>query len=67
MDSERLRTRVLVVDDEESQRTALAGMIAVWGYAEETAADGAEAAADCEFVRIWLASRSLAAVGNLGP
>jgi hypothetical protein len=55
------------VDDEESQRTALAGMIAVWGYAEETAADGAEAAADCEFVRIWLASRSLAAVGNLGP
>jgi hypothetical protein len=37
------------VDDEESQRTALAGMIAVWGYAEETAADGEEAADDCEF------------------
>jgi DNA-binding NtrC family response regulator len=31
------------VDDEESQRTALAGMIALWGYAVETAADGEEA------------------------
>jgi DNA-binding NtrC family response regulator len=37
------RTRVLVVDDEESQRTALAGMIALWGYKVETAADGQEA------------------------
>ena len=36
-------TRVLVVDDEESQRTALAGMIALWGYGVETAADGQEA------------------------
>ena len=27
MTSERAQTRVLVVDDEESQRTALAGMI----------------------------------------
>ena len=35
--------RVLVVDDEESQRTALAGMIALWGYTVETAADGQEA------------------------
>jgi DNA-binding NtrC family response regulator len=34
---------VLVVDDEESQRTALAGMIALWGYQVETAADGHEA------------------------
>jgi hypothetical protein len=40
MDSERLLTRVLVVYDD--QRTALAGMIAVWGYAVEAAADGAE-------------------------
>ena len=32
-----------MVDDEESQRTALAGMIALWGYAVETAADGQEA------------------------
>jgi DNA-binding NtrC family response regulator len=34
---------VLVVDDEESQRAALASMIALWGYAVETAADGQEA------------------------
>jgi DNA-binding NtrC family response regulator len=43
MDNEHPLTRVLVVDDEESQRTALAGMIALWGYAVETAADGQEA------------------------
>jgi DNA-binding NtrC family response regulator len=43
MEMERSATRVLVVDDEESQRTALASMIALWGYAVETAADGHEA------------------------
>jgi DNA-binding NtrC family response regulator len=43
METERTTTRVLVVDDEESQRTALAGMIALWGYSVETAADGLEA------------------------
>src|SRR5215471_7216028 len=43
METERPTTRVLVVDDEESQRTALAGMIALWGYTVETAADGQEA------------------------
>ncbi|HVO96796.1 MAG TPA: sigma-54 dependent transcriptional regulator [Bryobacteraceae bacterium] len=43
METERDLTRVLVVDDEESQRTALAGMIKLWGYAVETAADGQEA------------------------
>src|SRR5436853_6551523 len=43
MTSERAQTRVLVVDDEESQRTALAGMIALWGYAVETATDGQDA------------------------
>jgi DNA-binding NtrC family response regulator len=43
METERAITRVLIVDDEESQRTALAGMIALWGYAVETAADGQEA------------------------
>src|ERR1700748_1106729 len=43
MTSERPATRVLVVDDEESQRTALAGMIGLWGYAVETAVDGQEA------------------------
>jgi len=43
METERPVTRVLVVDDEESQRTALASMIALWGYAVETASDGQEA------------------------
>jgi DNA-binding NtrC family response regulator len=43
MQTERNVTRVLVVDDEESQRTALASMIKLWGYAVETAADGQEA------------------------
>jgi DNA-binding NtrC family response regulator len=43
METEQIPTRVLVVDDEESQRTALAGMIALWGYTVETAADGQEA------------------------
>jgi len=36
-------TRVLIVDDEENQRTGLASMIASWGFAAETAADGQEA------------------------
>src|SRR5438876_4001353 len=43
MENERTATRVLVVDDEESQRTALASMVALWGYSVETAADGQEA------------------------
>ena len=43
MKTERPVTRVLVVDDEEHQRTALAGMIALWGYTVETSADGQEA------------------------
>ena len=43
METSRTATRVLVVDDEESQRTALASMLALWGYAVETAADGVEA------------------------
>src|SRR5271154_1849420 len=43
METERPVTRVLVVDDEESQRTALASMLTLWGYSVETAADGQEA------------------------
>src|ERR1700693_3181099 len=43
METERAATRVLVVDDEEGQRTALASMIALWGYKVETASDGQEA------------------------
>ncbi len=35
--------RVLVVDDEENQRTALATMLRAWGFAAESAADGIEA------------------------
>jgi len=36
-------TRVLIADDEESQRLGLASMIQSWGFAAETAADGQEA------------------------
>jgi len=43
MPTEHPKTRVLVVDDEESQRGALAGMIALWGYEVETASDGMDA------------------------
>src|SRR6202030_3860424 len=43
IETDHTPTRVLVVDDEESQRTALAGMIALWGYVVETAGDGKEA------------------------
>ena len=35
--------RVLVVDDELNQRTAVAAMIERWGFQTLTAADGAEA------------------------
>src|SRR5215472_16684073 len=36
-------SRVLVVDDDASQRSAVARMIERWGYSTGTAADGAEA------------------------
>jgi DNA-binding NtrC family response regulator len=36
-------TRVLIVDDEESQRVGLASMVKAWGFTAETAADGQEA------------------------
>ncbi len=36
-------TRVLIVDDEDSQRLGLASMISSWGFIAETAADGQEA------------------------
>src|SRR5262245_35457608 len=38
-----LQVRVLVVDDEQSQRTLLVEMISAWGFAVVTAADGEEA------------------------
>jgi DNA-binding NtrC family response regulator len=37
------QTRILVADDEESQRIGLASMIQSWGFAVESAADGQEA------------------------
>jgi DNA-binding NtrC family response regulator len=35
--------RVLIVDDEASQRAGLAGMVTAWGMVADTASDGAEA------------------------
>ena len=43
IETEHTPAHVLVVDDEENQRTGLAGMIALWGYAVETATDGKDA------------------------
>ncbi len=40
---EQTRARVLVVDDEANQRSALASMISGWGYETQAAADGLEA------------------------
>jgi len=34
--------RVLIVEDEENERTGLAELISAWGYRTETASDGAE-------------------------
>ena len=35
--------RVLIVDDEASQRAGLAGMVTAWGMVADTASEGAEA------------------------
>lgn len=40
---DRPKYRVLVVDDEANQRSALASMIQAWGYEAATAADGEQA------------------------
>jgi len=48
METQRDVTRVLVVDDEESQRTLLASHIKLWGYTVETAVDGEDALAKLE-------------------
>jgi DNA-binding NtrC family response regulator len=37
------KSQVLIVDDEDHQRSALASMVSAWGYATETAANGHEA------------------------
>jgi DNA-binding NtrC family response regulator len=39
----RTAIRVLIADDEENQRSGLAGMISSWGFTTETACDGREA------------------------
>jgi DNA-binding NtrC family response regulator len=36
-------TRVLIVDDEQHQRSGLASMIGAWGFSADTAADGQDA------------------------
>jgi len=35
--------RILIVDDEPSQRAGLAGMVTAWGMVADSASDGAEA------------------------
>jgi DNA-binding response OmpR family regulator len=35
--------RVLIVDDEETQRNGLASMVSSWGFVAETACDGQDA------------------------
>src|ERR1700689_3493244 len=35
--------RVLIVEDEENERTGLAELVSSWGYRTDTAADGVEA------------------------
>ncbi|MBE0659068.1 MAG: sigma-54-dependent Fis family transcriptional regulator [Bryobacteraceae bacterium] len=45
---QQILPRVLVVDDEANQRTALASMISNWGYETQCAADGEEALARIE-------------------
>ena len=42
-ESSRPPIHVLIVDDEESQRSPLAAMIAAWGFVVQTASDGQEA------------------------
>ena len=34
--------KVLIVEDEENERTGLAELVAAWGYRTETASDGLE-------------------------
>src|SRR5579863_7306673 len=43
IESVEKQLKVLIVDDEISQRTGLAGMVNAWGMGADTASDGAEA------------------------
>ena len=40
--------RVLIVDDEESQRSGLAAMVSAWGMTPKTAGNGEEALGELE-------------------
>ena len=47
--------KVLIVEDEEYERTGLAELVSAWGYLAETAKDGVEG---FEKVASWAARRS---------
>ena len=38
-----IQERILIVEDEENERTGLAELVSSWGYRTDTAADGVEA------------------------
>ena len=42
--------KVLIVEDEENERTGLAELVRAWGYETETACDGVEG---LESVELW--------------
>ena len=42
--------KVLIVEDEDNERTGLAELISAWGYRTETAADGVEG---LDKVNVW--------------
>ena len=44
--------RVLIVDDEASQRAGLAGMVSAWGMLADTASDGVEALEKLEHIQV---------------
>ena len=41
--------KVLIVEDEENERTGLAELVRAWGYETETASDGVEGLETVEF------------------
>ena len=55
---------ILVVDDEVNQRSALASVVARWGYQVETASDGVEALAKLKDFDAGLAEDFFRSVAN---
>ena len=43
-----LREKILIVEDEENERTGMAELLGAWGYETETAEDGVEGLAKVE-------------------